>query len=67
MRAVAVSTPEDAERTRQHNDANVLCLSGWNQDAERVAPIIARFLDTAFTGEERHVRRLTEIEEYESR
>src|SRR5690349_50691 len=30
IRAVAVNNVKDAQLTRLHNDANVLCLSGWN-------------------------------------
>lgn len=65
IRAVAVTDPQDAERSREHNDANVLCLSGWNLKIEDVAPIVDAFVSTEFTGEERHVRRLGKIADYE--
>jgi ribose 5-phosphate isomerase B len=65
VRAVAVSTIEGALKTRQHNDANVLCLSGWTQGAEKMAPVIKAFLETNFSGEARHVRRIGEITAYE--
>lgn len=65
IRAAPVTTPDMARLTREHNDANVLCLSGWNQTIEGAKPIIDAFLSTEFTGEERHVRRLTKISEYE--
>jgi ribose 5-phosphate isomerase B len=66
VRAVAVADIEDAIKTRQHNDANVLCVSGWNQSIETVEPVIDAFLSTDFTGEERHMRRLGKIVEYEN-
>ena len=66
IRAVAVTNAEDAARTREHNDANVLCLSGWSLSPDDVAPIVEAFLGTDFTGEERHLRRLGKIVEYES-
>lgn len=65
IRAAAVATPEDARMTREHNAANVLCLSGWNRTIDEVKPIIDAFLTTEFTNEERHVRRLAKISEYE--
>lgn len=65
VRAVAVTTVEDAVRTREHNDANILCLSGWNLDDEALGPIVEAFISTEFTGEERHVRRIGKIVDYE--
>ena len=65
IRATPVSTPDMARLARQHNSANVLCLSGWNMTIEDARPVIDAFLSTEFTGEERHVRRLTKISEYE--
>lgn len=65
VRAVAVSSVADAVKTREHNDANVLCLSGWNQSVEQVEPIVDAFLSTPFTGEERHRRRIDKIKKYE--
>ena len=67
VRAVYVGTHEEAAKTREHNDANVLCLSGWNQSIEAVRTIIATFLGTPFTDEERHQRRLTKISSYETK
>jgi ribose 5-phosphate isomerase B len=67
VRAVAVQTEEEAARAREHNDANVLCLSGWNMDLEDAKPVIAAFLGTRFQGEERHARRIGKISAYESR
>jgi ribose 5-phosphate isomerase B len=66
VRAVAVADIADAIKTREHNDANVLCVSGWNQSIDAVEPVIDAFLSTEFTGEERHVRRLGKIDDYEN-
>jgi ribose 5-phosphate isomerase B len=65
VRAVAVTSAQDAERAREHNDANVLCLSGWNLKIADVAPIIDAFISTKFSGEERHMRRIAKILDYE--
>jgi len=65
IRAAPVSTPEEARRTREHNAANVLCLAGWSTTIEEAMPVIDAFVSTEFSGEERHLRRLTKITEYE--
>ncbi|MBQ3309551.1 RpiB/LacA/LacB family sugar-phosphate isomerase [Candidatus Saccharibacteria bacterium] len=71
VRAIAAYTPALAEIGRLHNDANVLCLSAdftgkvtddsvKNPSASQVSlikDIITTFLDTKFSGEERHARR----------
>ena len=67
VRAAAIAGHEDAVKTREHNDANVLCLSGWNQTKDEARPIIATFIGTPFTQEERHARRLGKIAEYEGK
>ncbi|MFH1611753.1 MAG: ribose 5-phosphate isomerase B [bacterium] len=54
-----------AKQAREHNNVNVLCLGGRVFDVERAKKIIASWLDTDFTGEERHVRRLEKIETIE--
>jgi ribose 5-phosphate isomerase B len=55
-----------AKMSRLHNDANVLCL-GANVVAPGLALEIAEaWLAAAFSGEERHVRRLGKVAEMES-
>lgn len=66
VRAAAVSTPEEARKTREHNAANVLCLSGWKGDIGELEPVIDAFIGTEFSGEERHARRIAKISEYEA-
>lgn len=65
VRAVYVTSHDEAAKSREHNDANVLCLSGWTQSIEDIRAIIASFIGTPFSGEERHVRRLAKISSYE--
>jgi ribose 5-phosphate isomerase B len=48
-----------AGRSRQHNDANVLCLSG-REDEAKMREIIVTFVGTAFEGG-RHQRRVDKI------
>lgn len=54
-----------ALQSREHNDANILCLGGKVIDLETAKKIIRIWLETEFAGEERHVRRLKKIEEAE--
>ena len=67
VRAVNVRSAEEAQKTREHNNANVLCLSGWKQSSEDVRPIIEKFLRTPFSDEDRHHRRVQKITDYEGR
>lgn len=67
-RAVAPCNPIAAKRSREHNDANILCLAGGNTlvpmlgfSALQATKTIEIFLKTNFSGEKRHVRRLRKI------
>lgn len=52
-----------ARMTRLHNDANVLALGAGIVGENLALDIVDTFLDTAFSGEERHRRRVDLIEE----
>ena len=52
-----------AEATRLHNDANVLALGGRVVGPGLANKIVDTFLDTPFSGDERHIRRIKMIEE----
>jgi len=62
IRATICMTPELAVKARSHNNANVLVLAGCAIPAADACKIAATWLDTAFSNEERHVRRLAKIE-----
>lgn len=51
-----------AEATRLHNNANVLALGGRVVGTGLALKIVDTFLDTEFSGEERHIRRIDMIE-----
>lgn len=56
-----------ARLTRLHNDANVLAI-GAGVIGENVAmDVVDTFLETAFSEEERHKRRIAKIAEYEKK
>ncbi len=54
-----------ALQSREHNDANILCLGSKIIDSETAKKIVRTWLETDFSNDERHVRRLKKIEEIE--
>ena len=52
-----------AKATREHNDANVLAMGGRVVGPGLALEIVDLFLDTPFSEEERHRRRIEKIEE----
>jgi glycine hydroxymethyltransferase len=65
VRAALCTTPEVAVLSRQHNDANVLVLAGATTRPETAVQIAANWLDTPFSGETRHRRRLCKLDRAE--
>lgn len=65
VRAVAVNNLKDAELTRKHNNANVLCLSGWELSEEKAKEITDTWLKTKFSKAKRHKRRINKIKKIE--
>lgn len=63
VRAALCSEPLSARMTRLHNDANVLALGGALIGPNMAVEIVDTFLDTEFSGEEKHCRRIGQIEE----
>lgn len=67
IRACCCSDLFSAEMTRMHNNANMLCLGGRVLTPEKAIEIVDIFLDTPFSGEERHQRRIDQITDLENR
>lgn len=61
VRAVPVQTTQFAHLAREHNDANVLCLSGRFADDAINKAIVKTFLETEFA-KGRHERRVAKLE-----
>jgi glycine hydroxymethyltransferase len=61
VRAALVHDTQTAALVRQHNDANVLCLSGKFTPEEQAQKIVDTFLNAHFEGG-RHERRVNKIE-----
>ncbi len=60
IQAAVVFEPEDAALTKEHNDANVLCLSGQKTDVATGKAIVDAFLGADFGGG-RHERRVKKV------
>ncbi|HBC73282.1 MAG TPA: ribose 5-phosphate isomerase B [Candidatus Wallbacteria bacterium] len=66
IRAVCVTDPTVARFTREHNDANVVCLGGRITGFEIAADIVKTFIGTEFAGG-RHQRRVDKINDREKK
>ena len=62
IRAAVCTDCFTAEATRLHNDANILALGGRVVGAGLAIKITDTFLNTEFSGDERHKRRISQIE-----
>ena len=62
IRAALCTTELHARFTRLHNDANVLAMGGRVVGPGLAIKIVETFLNTPFSGEERHERRIHLIE-----
>lgn len=65
IRAALVWNLSTAELAREHNDANVISIGARQHSFEEVVSFIERFIDTPFSGEERHARRIAQIADFE--
>ena len=59
IRCARVTTIKDVKVTKKDNNANVIAFSG---DVKRM---IEEFINTPFSNEERHIKRINKISEYE--
>ena len=61
VRCALCADPLSARMTRLHNDANVLALGGGITGVALALEIVKVFLETPFSGEARHQRRIDKI------
>lgn len=66
IRAALVHDVESAKLSRQHNDANILCLSANGHDPQLIREIVKAWLNTGFEGG-RHERRVCKMEALHSK
>ena len=67
IRATLAVNEENVRLTREHNDANVLSLGSIFYDTETAKKLTKLFLETPFSNEERHQRRINKIREIEKK
>jgi ribose 5-phosphate isomerase B len=65
IRAALAWNTETAQLARQHNNANVLSLGARETKVEDAVGFARAFVETPFSGDPRHVRRLAMIAAYE--
>ena len=65
VRAALCTSEKQARLAREDSDANILCLSTDLVNEEENLEIIKTFLETVFSSEERFIRRINKIKEYE--
>ncbi len=61
IRAVNACSTKMAKMSRLHNGSNILCLGQDYLDPEQAEEIIKTWLETGFSPEERHHRRISKI------
>ena len=66
VRSALVWSEETAVLAREHNDANVVSVGGRLHPIEDMLRFVGAFLSTAFSGDERHVRRIGQLATYET-
>ncbi|MGV9215291.1 ribose-5-phosphate isomerase [Micromonospora sp. RB23] len=65
VRAALAWSVETAQLARQHNDANVVAVGARQHTLDEATGIVEAFLNTPFSGNERHARRIIQVAEYE--
>ncbi len=62
IRASVCNDCYTAELTREHNDANILAMGARVIGVGVALKVVDTFLDTPFSNDERHLRRIAQIE-----
>ena len=65
VRSALVWSEETAVLAREHNDANMVAVGGRMHSLEEMTRFVGVFLRTPFPGDERHVRRIGMLTDYE--
>ena len=65
VRAALVWSEQIAQLAREHNDANVMSIGARMHSEEELLGFVQVFLSTPFSGDDRHLRRIGQLAEYE--
>lgn len=63
VRAATCRSVEDAVMSREHNDANIVCIGADVTDFNAACAIVKAFIETPFDGGDRHQRRIDMIDD----
>ena len=66
IRCAKVNSIKEAIITKKDNNSNILSLSS-SINKERAIKIVLSFINTTFSNEERHIKRINKIKEYEEK
>jgi ribose 5-phosphate isomerase B len=67
VRAALAWSPRTARLARAHNDAQVVAVGARQHDPREATEIVRAFLAEPFSGDERHLRRIAQIDDYAHR
>ncbi len=67
IRAASVESLQAAKLSREHNNANVLCLGARLLEENTALSIVRVWLETPFSKDERHQKRILKIQKMEGR
>lgn len=67
IRACATPIVEVAQLSREHNNANILCLGARFVHNEQAVELVNAFINTPFSEGERHIRRVALLSEIEKK
>ena len=65
VRAAHVWSDATARLARKHNDANMMAVGARQHSDDEAIALIDAFLETPFSGDERHQRRIDLMKDYE--
>jgi ribose 5-phosphate isomerase B len=66
IRAALVWNMATAQLAREHNNANVISIGARQHTIDEAVSFIDAFIGEPFPGDERHVRRIAQLAEYET-
>jgi ribose 5-phosphate isomerase B len=66
-RAALAWNIDTAQLARQHNDANLVGIGARQHTTEEAIAIVTAFVETPFSGEPRHQRRIDQVSAYETK
>ena len=67
IRAALAWSIETAKLARDHNNANIIAVGGRMHEISFVKEIIDAFIASPFSNDERHVRRIKKISDFENK